>query len=244
MTTDLREHKRDGVLEITFDNPGRRNALSLELLAALIERLAAARSEDWRGIVLRGAGEAFSGGVDLADLRGTLDDLAVDDAIEKVVAAIGDLPIPVIAAVEGPCIGGALDLALACDGIVAGADAFFAIPATRLGLLYNPTAICRMHRRVGGAALRRVLLLGERLDAVAAKEAGLVAAVAAKGEAAVAAHCMVQRAAGGSLPAFAATKGVLAAIEDGSYDANHWLAIRREILGSPERHAAIAAAKR
>ena len=147
MSATLRQSVVECVLELVFDNPGRRNALSLDLLAALAGRLAAARSEDLSGVVLRGAGDAFSGGVDLANLSGTIDDLTVDDTIEKVVAVIADLPMPVIAAVEGPCVGGALDLALACDGIVAGEDAFFEIPAARLGLLYNPTAIGRPPRR-------------------------------------------------------------------------------------------------
>ncbi len=243
MSATLRQSVVECVLELVFDNPGRRNALSLDLLAALAGRLAAARSEDLSGVVLRGAGDAFSGGVDLANLSGTIDDLTVDDTIEKVVAVIADLPMPVIAAVEGPCVGGALDLALACDGIVAGEDAFFEIPAARLGLLYNPTAIGRMYGRVGGAVLRRLLLLGERLDAAASQAAGLSSAMVASGDAAAAAHRLVRRAAGGRSPAVAATKGVLAAIEDGSYHANHWQAVRREILASPERRAAVAAAK-
>ena len=69
--------------------------------------------------MLAGAGDGFSAGADLADLQGTTDDTAMDDAIQGVASSIRDCAAPVIAAVEGPCIGGALEVALASDAIVA-----------------------------------------------------------------------------------------------------------------------------
>ena len=97
----------DGVLEITFENTGRRNALSLSLLSALSRAIDDSRAGDVRAVVLAGEGDGFSAGADLADLAGTIDDRAVDDAIARAAASIRDCRVPVIAAVEGPCIGGA-----------------------------------------------------------------------------------------------------------------------------------------
>ena len=155
----------EGVLEITFENARRRNALSLSLLSALSRAIDDARAGDVRAVVLAGAGDGFSAGADLGDLTGTIDDRAMDDAIGRAAASIRDCPVPVIAAVEGPCIGGALEVALSCDAIVAAEGAYFALPATHLGLLYDPRAVARLRLRLSPAALRWVLLLGERIDA-------------------------------------------------------------------------------
>ena len=75
----------DGVCELVLDNPGRKNALSLSLLADLNSKLNKAGDEKARAVVLTGAGNTFSSGADLADLTGTADDLAIDKAIEQVV---------------------------------------------------------------------------------------------------------------------------------------------------------------
>ena len=100
---------RDGVLEVTFENARRRNALSRSLLSALRRAIDDARAGDVRVVVLAGAGDGFSAGADLADLKGTIDDRAVDDAIQGVAESIRDCPAPVIAAVEGPCIAARLN---------------------------------------------------------------------------------------------------------------------------------------
>ena len=175
MSGRLATTSHDGVLEVTFENAGRRNALSLSLLSALGRVIDDAGAGEVRAVVLAGAGDGFSAGADLAEVTGTVDDRAVDDAIQGAAASIRDCPAPVIAAVEGPCIGGALDLALSCDAIVAAEGAYFALPATHLGLLYDPRALVRLRHRLGPAALRWLLLLGERIDARTGAAMGLVA---------------------------------------------------------------------
>ena len=82
----------DGVLEVTFENARRRNALSRSLLSALSRAIDDARAGDVRVVVLAGAGDGFSAGADLADLKGTIDDRAVDDAIQGAAASIRDCP--------------------------------------------------------------------------------------------------------------------------------------------------------
>ena len=196
----------DGVLEVTFENAGRRNALSLSLLSALGRAIDDAGASDVRAVVLAGAGDGFSAGADLAELTGTVADGAVDDAIQRAAASIRDCPAPVIAAVEGPCIGGALDLALSCDAIVAAEGTYFGLPATHLGLLYDPRALSRLRHRLGPAALRWLLLLGERIDARTGAAMGLVARVVPDGTARAEARALSERVSARSPRAVAATK--------------------------------------
>ena len=234
---------KDGICILVLDSPGRKNALSYALLNDLNRKLAAAIEDDARAVIVTGAGDSFSAGADFADLTGTIDDLAIDDAIEQVVIQLREMPAPVFAAVEGPCMGGAVDIALACDFLVAAEDAFFEVPAARLGLLYNPEAVRRWHARLSGQALRRILLLGERLSATEANQAGVVSHLADRGAALDVSRKLAKRAIEGNRDAVAATKGLLAALENRERDLSRWEQIRREILDSPERAQLVSRAR-
>jgi len=229
--------------EIVLDNPGRKNALSYALLDDLSKELTSARDNNARAVIITGADGSFSAGADFADLTGTIDDIAIDDAIERVVVQIREMPAPVFAAVEGPCMGGAVDIALACDFLVASEESFFEVPAARLGLLYNPDAVRRWHARLSGLTLRRMLLLGERFTAAEAAQAGVVSHLVARGEALNESRELANRAIGGSRDAVAATKSLLVALEDGEADLTRWEQVRREILESKQRRESVARAK-
>ena len=233
----------DRVLEVTFENARRRNALSLSLLSALSRAIDDARAGDYRAVVLAGAGEAFSAGADLADVTGTIADRAVDDAIERAAQSICDCPVPVIAAVEGPCIGGALEIALSCDAIVAAEGAYFALPAAHLGLLYDPRAVARLRHRLNPAALRWLLLLGERIDAPAGAEVGLVARVVREGTAGTQARALAERVSASAPHAVAATKKLLNEFDGGCVRLDEWERVRLDILGSAERRERVEQAK-
>ena len=243
MSGRLATTSHDGVLEVTFENAGRRNALSLSLLSALGRVIDDAGAGEVRAVVLAGAGDGFSAGADLAEVTGTVDDRAVDDAIQGAAASIRDCPAPVIAAVEGPCIGGALDLALSCDAIVAAEGAYFALPATHLGLLYDPRALVRLRHRLGPAALRWLLLLGERIDARTGAAMGLVARVVSDGSAGAEARALAERVSARSPRAIAATKRLLDEFERGSARLDEWEHVRLDILASTERRERVERAK-
>ncbi len=233
----------DDICELVLDNPGRKNALSYELLDDFSGKLAAAGDDAVRAVILTGAGDAFSAGADFADLTGTIDDLAIDDAIEQVVQQIRSFPAPVIAAVEGPCMGGAIDIALACDILVASDNAVFEMPAARLGLLYNPSAIRRWSARLSSLTLRRMLLLSERFSAADALQAGMVSHLVEAGSALTYAKELATRSAQCTREAIAGYKGVLVALENGETDLTRWEKLRRETLESPERSERVARAK-
>ena len=234
----------DGICELVLDNPGRKNALSYALLKELNNKLAAAKANDTRAVILSGAGDVFSAGADFADLTGTIDDIAIDEAIEQAVVQIREMPAPVFAAVEGPCMGGAVDIALACDFIVASENSFFELPAARLGLLYNPEAVRRWHARVSGQTLRRILLLGERFTSTEGQQVGIVSHLVGNGSALQHAREFADQITEANQDVVAATKGLLVALENGETDLARWEKARREILDSPERRESIAKVKK
>jgi enoyl-CoA hydratase/carnithine racemase len=214
------------------------------LLGDLNNKLASANDHAVRAVILSGAGDVFSAGADFADLAGTIDDIAIDEAIAKAVIQIRELPVPVIAAVEGPCMGGAVDIALACDFLVASEEAFFEIPAARLGLLYNPEAVKRWHAKLSGQTIRRILLLGERFTATEAKQAGMVSHLTDKGSASKKSHELAEQIIQGNQSVVDTTKGLIVALESGETDLAQWEKARREILDSPDRRESIARAKK
>ncbi len=231
-----------GVRLLTLADPARRNPLGFATIAALAHEIARAATDGARVVVLSADGAVFSAGADLADLTGTADDVRYDDAIAGLAEAIDSSPTVVVAALDGPCIGAAVDLVLSCDLVVASSTTHLEIPATRLGILYNPSAVARLHGRIGGATLR-ALLLGVRLDAQALAAAGVTAATAPAGGAQDAALAIAGRIANGVAPAVAATKGLLRDLDRGDVDLEQWDAIRLRLLSSPERHAALEAAR-
>lgn len=147
---------------------------------ALPDAVASLDSDDGvRVIILRGAGdEAFAAGADIAEFAGMGDDVAAmaafEEKFERAQASLENASKPVIAAIRGPCMGGGLALALACDMRIAGDDAKLAIPAARLSLGYAAPAVARLMQVAGKATAFEVLATARRYDAQGAKAAGLV----------------------------------------------------------------------
>ena len=123
-----------------------------------------------RAVVITGAGSSFCAG---ADLRAVYDE-AFRDALYAMLAAVTGVPVPVLAAVNGPAIGAGAQLALACDLRVAAPEATFAIPTARLGIAVNPWTIRRLALLAGTGTAQAVLVGGETLDTAAALRCGLV----------------------------------------------------------------------
>lgn len=157
------------VLVMTLNRPEKRNALSLGLCRALESavREGAARA---RAIVLTGAGSTFCAGADLDGVYGE----EFLEAHYGMLGAITGSAIPVIAAVNGPAIGGGTQLAAACDLRVASTASRFAVPTARNGLAVDPWTIRRLAQLVGGGHARGILLAAETLDLAAALACGLV----------------------------------------------------------------------
>ncbi len=233
----------EGVCTLTLNNSRKKNALSLALLAELaqaVEKLA--DNEELRAVILQGAKGTFSVGADLTDVTGTTADQEIDERISGVCQLMHKLPVPCLAAIEGHCVGGAVSIALGCDILVLSENAYFEIPAIRLGLLYNPDSMKQLHARLGSGILTRLLLLGERCNASTMLQTGMVGGVVPEGTAYEKALKLAKKVTYTS-KALAATKSLIIALEQGQSDLSHWFDIRNKILGSAERRAALALVK-
>lgn len=161
-----------GVLELT--RPEKLNATDDDSVRDL-DRAAtqAARDRKARAIVVRGRGRAFCTGIDLAALAG--DRLGADwfRRWDVALAKIEAIPVATVAAIQGPCLGGGLQITLCCDLRVASAEATFGLSAVRHGIVPG-LATYRLPRIVGMGAAREMMLLGETWDAARALTHGLV----------------------------------------------------------------------
>jgi enoyl-CoA hydratase len=233
---------REGVREVMLDRPSKRNALSPELLSALRDALST--PDMVRAVILAAAPPVFSAGADLDALAGTAADIAFDDAVESTARCIRNSSVPIIAAIEGPCIGAALELALACDMRVAGEQAYFEFPPLKLGILYNPASIRRMHQLLPRATLSRVLLGAERLNACDAVAAGVATHFAGEQSALDIAREIAARMTGLDREALTATRQLLRELDAGASDLSAFAATRTALLDSPRRREELAKRRR
>jgi enoyl-CoA hydratase/carnithine racemase len=194
--------------------------------------------------VLGSVGPNFCAGLDLRLLHGGDQDFELDAEIEATAVAIEELPIPVVAAVEGACVGAGLDLAFSCDACVAGTDAFFELPAVRMGILYRPAGLTRLARRLPAFAMSRLAVFGERFDADACLRLGMIASVVGNGQAKEDAVRLAGLTAGTVPGAVQATKAFLRDSHGGrSPDLAKWRKVRAELANAPERADALARRK-
>ncbi|HEX4928286.1 MAG TPA: enoyl-CoA hydratase [Burkholderiales bacterium] len=176
----LLAEKRGAVGWLVFDQPAKRNAINGAMWRAIPEAMARFDADpEIRCIALRGAGsEAFAAGADISEFeknraeRSSVD--AYDDLLDRVLHSIQGSLKPSVAMIYGYCMGGGLEIALACDLRYCGRSAQFGIPAAKLGLAYNIEGHKRLLETVGHAWAREIMFLGRRYPAEQAAGMGLV----------------------------------------------------------------------
>jgi enoyl-CoA hydratase/carnithine racemase len=168
-----------GVVRVTLANAARRNALTLEMFIGLAElwpRLAADKTV--RVVVVTGAGDAFCSGADLSA------DLAlrpgIDDLIDAAFLKTQYLPMPVIAAINGACVAGGLEIALSADIRIAAEGAMLGLPEVRWGIMPSGGASMKLADQIGQAVALDLLLSGRLVSAEEAQRIGLVGTVLPK----------------------------------------------------------------
>lgn len=175
----------DGVATLAIRRPEKKNAFVTAMWAALgdhcraLAQAATARAPgSARVLVLQGEPGAFCAGADIEEMSALVADPAALAESNRIVLesqlALQQLPLPTIALIDGPCFGGGLGLAVACDFRLASSRASFAVTPSRLGLLYSIEDTRRLVRLLGDHRARRLLLRGERLDASTALAWGLL----------------------------------------------------------------------
>ena len=178
------------VAEIRFGDPARRNALGKAFWETLPEQLSQIEcAPDARVLIIRSEGPHFCSGIDLDYLKSLLPEGGQDPArdreklrreiiaLQDVINRVATCRIPVVAVVQGACMGAGLDLVAATDMIYASADAAFTIQETNIGLAADLGSLQRLPHRMPAGLLRELAFTGRAMNAAEALDCGLVASV-------------------------------------------------------------------
>ena len=173
------DHPAPAVARLTIANPSRRNALDHDILNALAETLPELdRGIEIRCVVITGAGDLFSAGYDIG---GIPDETFAGDAealvahpFHEAMEAVSAHPYPVLAAINGHCLGGGLELAVRCDLRLCAVSAKLGMPPAKLGLIYSHTGLQKFIDVVGYGRTKELFLTGRNISGPRAMAIGLV----------------------------------------------------------------------
>lgn len=158
---------------LTLSNPKKRNALDAVLLGQLRERLVQAASDGVRALLLKGEGDHFCSGYDLAGLHAVPETGPLpDDPLQEMLSALEALPAPTVAMVRGAAFGAGCELAAACDFRIFADDAVLCLPPVKLGVVYAPEGIARVSALIGVQHAKTMFLTGRRVPAAEAQAWG------------------------------------------------------------------------
>ncbi len=167
----------DQVGWLTLNRPGYRNAISQDMWRAIPEKLSQMHDNGAKVVVITGAGGNFASGADLEEME-QIDNYARAQhfwyALSEAVDYVYSFEIPIIAMIDGACIGGGLLLSLGCDLRYASTDASFGVPVARLGIVLDDENIARLTYLVGPAFAKEMLFTGDAISAQDALSIGLV----------------------------------------------------------------------
>ena len=170
----------DGVGVVTFNNPEKRNAMSLDMWEGLGHALVELRDDtDVRVVILAGAGDkAFVSGADISQFEKNRHNAQASEEYAKKSAAqralLADYPKPIIACIRGFCLGGGMQVAMSADIRIASNNSQFGIPAARLGIAYGYDGLKNLVSLVGPSWARLIMYTGMRIDSAEALRIGLV----------------------------------------------------------------------
>ena len=191
MTVDMKPNilctSNDAIATVTLFNPDKLNAINGDMwrqLGRVMNELSA--RTDLRCIIIRGEGEVFAAGGDIEEFRTARATvalaLAYHETVGEALTAIEQCPIPTVAAIQGPCVGGGLEIACACDLRIAGASAKFGAPIMKLGFSMYPGEMNGLLQLAGPAVVKEILLEGRLFGAAEAYSKGLLSRVVADAE--------------------------------------------------------------
>jgi enoyl-CoA hydratase/carnithine racemase len=172
----IRVERAGAIATLSLSRPDRRNAVSRAMLDQMVAALGDLAAEpEVRAVVLAGDGPDFCAGADLSELTSAAPpDFDFARSFESALNAIADLPVPVIARIQGAALGAGCQIAVGCDLAVAAEDARFGIPSSRLGILVNYENIERLVLAVGRKRAGEILFTGRRVSGTEAATWGLV----------------------------------------------------------------------
>lgn len=196
--------REDALAWVTLSNPGRLNAISVAMwhqLRDVFEQLAG--DDTVRCVIMRGDGGNFAAGADIREfpqVRGTVQQVRQyhQHVLAPALAAVAHCPHPVVAQIEGVCVGGGLEIASQCDLRIAGVSARFGVPINRLGFPMAPEEMQGLLALAGRAATMAILLEGRVFDSAEAQSLGLLTRVVPDAEVAAQTRASAERIARGA----------------------------------------------
>ena len=209
MSEQILASRADGVCELRFNRPEKRNAITFAMYETLAARLREAQADQAvRAVLLAGAGASFTAGNDLNDfLSGP--DFTPEHPVLAVLRTLATYEKPLVAAVHGATVGLGVTMLLHCDLVVAAQDTQLTMPFVTLGLVPEAGSSLLVPRLAGQQRAAELLLLGQPLDAEGALKLGLVNRVVEEGRLADEARALAQRLAQQPREALIATKRLL-----------------------------------
>ena len=240
MTDRIIVRKEGPVGWLIFNNPERRNAISVDMWEAIPAVLSRYESDaEVRVIVLSGAGDkAFVSGADISQFekeRSSADAVQrYEELAEGAAARLQDCDKPLIAMVRGYCLGGGLNIAVLCDLRVASDDARFGIPAAKMGLGYRASSMKNLVQVVGAPNAREIMLTARQFTAAEAKDMGLVNKVVAVSDLEKAVAEYTQTVAGNAPLTMRTAKRIIREIGRVDYDAAKCRAWAKECFESED----------
>jgi enoyl-CoA hydratase len=208
--TPVRYRRRGAIAQVTLNRPGALNAINAAMRDGLTRAMAKAESDpEVRVVLVAGAGErAFCAGADITEFEAPASVVAARASRQttRFTDQIAAVSKPVIAAIHGYCLGGGLEIAMACDIRIAADDARFGLPEVTLGIIPGVGGTQRLSRLVGVGPALRMTRSGERIDAAAALAIGLVGEVVARADLEATADALAERIAGNAPRALAYAK--------------------------------------
>jgi enoyl-CoA hydratase/carnithine racemase len=184
MSGDVQVEVTDGKATVTLDRPAKNNALTTGMYESLLETFEEFSDDDALSVItIQGAGENFSAGVDVGSVPEWQDATPreIRDSYEvthETLRAIESLGVPVVAAIDGYCLGGALELAISCDIRVASVEAQLGLPEANMGFVMDQGAPQKLPGMIGEGMTKYLIMTGELVDAGRAHEMGLVEVLA------------------------------------------------------------------
>ncbi|WP_028325261.1 enoyl-CoA hydratase/isomerase family protein [Desulfatirhabdium butyrativorans] len=180
----IRFEKKENIGYLTLNRPDVRNAISQEMIDEILDLLARIdRDAEIRVLIVTGAGKAFMAGADISELKKMkpMDVLRWNEGVVRINQGLEKLRQPVIAAINGPAMGGGMEMAISCTFRIMARSAKMALPEVKLGIIPGTGGTQRLPRLIGKGRAAEILLTGEIIDAETALKIGLVNQVADDG---------------------------------------------------------------
>ncbi|MEM9376258.1 MAG: enoyl-CoA hydratase-related protein [Pseudomonadota bacterium] len=224
MTASIRLDRAAPLAEIILNKPDKRNALSVDMWAAIPELVEQAIADPDTKVLLIHGGDAgaFAAGADISEFEQTYatkaNAKAAGDTIASALNAVEQCPKPTLAAIEGACVGGGVSLATACDLRVASARSKFGVTPGKLGLVYPAGDTRRLLETIGPGATKDILFTGRIFLADEAKDMNLIDRLVEDGTAVAAARALAMEIAAISQWSTRATKRMIKGLQSGWSD--------------------------